>query len=148
MLGLVEAKDWSATPWGGRETWSESLRLTLDLILNSTFPMAVRWGPEFVLIYNDGYRPILGEKHPWALGQPGREAWSEVWSRIEPQHMAILSGTSHGYFAEDLLLPVQRHGRAVEDARFTLSYSPVPDPTPRPAVSAGFSLPPSKPLIG
>ena len=129
MRALVEAMDWSATPLGPRETWPESLKLTLGLMLNSSFPMAVRWGPQFVLIYNDGYRPILGDKHPWALGRPAREAWSEVWPRIEAQHQAILSGASRGMFAEDFLLPVQRHGSVTENARFTLSYSPIDDAT-------------------
>ncbi len=32
-------------------------------------------------------------------------------------------------FAEDLLLRIQRHGSAFEDAYFTVSYSPVPDET-------------------
>ena len=27
-------------------------------MLASGFPMCVRWGPEFVMIYNDGYRSI------------------------------------------------------------------------------------------
>src|SRR5271170_5967282 len=47
-----------------------SLKLVVDLMLASGFPMAVRWGPDFVMIYNDGYRPILGVKHPLALGLP------------------------------------------------------------------------------
>jgi hypothetical protein len=86
MRTRVEAKDWSSTPLGPIETWSPGLRLALDIVLSSGFPMALRWGPDFVLIYNDGYRPILGEKHPWALGLPSREAWSEVWHQIEPIH--------------------------------------------------------------
>ena len=44
--------------------------------------MAVRWGPDFVMIYNDGYRPILGDKHPWALGLPFREVWPEVQTQL------------------------------------------------------------------
>jgi PAS domain S-box-containing protein len=91
--------------------------------------MALRWGPEFVLIYNDGYRPILGDKHPWAMGRPAREAWEEVWPLLEPGHAAILQGGSPAIFAEDMLLRIQRHGDTWEDARFTLSYSPVPDPS-------------------
>jgi len=128
LRALVEAHDWSATPVGARDTWSPSLALAVDIILASAFPMALRWGPEFVLIYNDAYRPILGDKHPWALGRPAREAWSEVWNEIEPAHTAILQGRSPSIFAEDMLLRIRRHGDEWEDARFTLGYSPVPDP--------------------
>jgi hypothetical protein len=30
--------------------------------------MLLWWGPTFCSIYNDAYAPILGAKHPWALG--------------------------------------------------------------------------------
>ena len=94
----------------------------------SGFPMCVRWGPELVMIYNDGYRSILGARHPHAFGLPFHEAWPEVQDQLRPLHQAILNGTSGAYFAEDLLIKVQRRGLPEwEDARFTLSYSPVPD---------------------
>jgi signal transduction histidine kinase/PAS domain-containing protein/ActR/RegA family two-component response regulator len=129
MRALVEAHDWSATPLGPRDKWSPSLTLATDIVLASAFPMALRWGADFVLIYNDAYRLILGDKHPWALGRPAREAWSEVWDQIEPAHTAILRSHAPSIFAEDMLLRIQRHGTGGEDARFTLGYSPVGDPT-------------------
>ncbi|HEY5409807.1 MAG TPA: hypothetical protein VIJ94_03665, partial [Caulobacteraceae bacterium] len=86
MPSLVSDMDWSTTALGPRSQWSPALELVVQIVLASAFPMALRWGPQFVLIYNDGYRPILGTKHPWALGRPAREAWSEVWSQIEPFH--------------------------------------------------------------
>jgi hypothetical protein len=27
----------------------------------------------------------FGKKHPWALGQPAREVWSEAWKDLEPR---------------------------------------------------------------
>jgi PAS domain S-box-containing protein len=127
MSALIRAKDWSKTALGPSEGWSPILTLVVDLMLASGFPMAVRWGPDFVMIYNDGYRPILGDKHPWALGLPFREVWPEVQTQLRPLHEAILSGKRSAFFAEDLLLRIQRHGGEYEDARFTISYSPVPD---------------------
>jgi PAS domain S-box-containing protein len=80
------------------------------------------------MIYNDGYRSILGDKHPVAFGIPFHEAWPEVQPQLRHLHEAILNGTSGAFFAEDLLIKVQRHGAADwEDARFTVSYSPIPD---------------------
>jgi hypothetical protein len=127
MSALIRAKDWSETVLGPSEGWSASLTLIVDLMLASGFPMAVRWGPDFVMIYNDGYLPILGDKHPWALGLPFREVWPEVQTQLRPLHEAILSGQRRAFFAEDLLLRIQRHGAEYEDARFTISYSPIPD---------------------
>jgi PAS domain S-box-containing protein len=128
MAARLRTTDWSRTPLGPQETWPASLRVIVSVMLASGFPMCVRWGPELVMIYNDGYRSILGARHPGAFGLPFREAWPEVQAQLQPLHHAILNGTSGAYFAEDLLIKVQRRGSSEwEDARFTLSYSPVPD---------------------
>jgi len=129
MRAFVQRKDWSETPLGPLEAWSPILRLSVDIILSSGFPMALRWGPDYLLIYNDAYRAILGEKHPWALGLPTSEVWSEVWHRIEATHRAILDGSRGAVFMEDIELRIQRLRGHSEDAHFTLSYSPAPDPT-------------------
>jgi two-component sensor histidine kinase/PAS domain-containing protein len=127
MSALIRAKDWSKTPLGDPDRWPSSLTLVVNLLLASGFPMAVRWGPDFVMIYNDGYRPILGDKHPRALGLPFREVWPEVQTELIGLHESILSGERSAFFQEDLLLRIQRHGSRWEDARFTISYSPIPD---------------------
>jgi PAS domain S-box-containing protein len=127
MAALIRERDWSKTALGPSESWPPSLTLAVNIMLASGFPMAVRWGLDFVMIYNDGYRPILGDKHPWALGLPFREVWPEVQPQLGPLYDAILTGKRGAFFAEDLLLKIQRRGEEWEDARFTVSYSPVPD---------------------
>jgi two-component sensor histidine kinase/PAS domain-containing protein len=134
MAAFIRGKDWSKTALGPRDSWPSSLSLLVNVMLASGFPMAVRWGSEFVMIYNDGYAPILGEKHPWALGLPFAEVWPEVQATLRPLHEAILSGNRGAFFAEDLLLRIQRHGAEWEDARFTISYSPIPEPSSRTGV--------------
>jgi len=129
MAARVAAYDWSKTPLGPRETWSPSLRLIVSTILASQFPMALRWGPQFVILYNDGYLPILGEKHPEALGARFREIWPEVQDQLGSLHHELLSGERKAMFAEDMLLRIRRRGAGMEDAYFTVSYSPVPDET-------------------
>jgi PAS domain S-box-containing protein len=129
MSALIRAKDWSRTRLGDADHWPPSLTLVVNLVLASGFPMAVRWGPDFVMIYNDGYRPILGDKHPRALGLPFREVWPEVQTQLAPLHESILSGERSAFFAQDLLLRIQRHGSRWEDTYFTISYSPIPDDT-------------------
>ena len=98
MSALIRAKDWSKTVLGPSESWSPNLTLVVNLVLASGFPMAVRWGSDFVMIYNDGYRPILGDKHPRALGLPFREVWPEVQTQLGPLHEAILSGKRSAFF--------------------------------------------------
>jgi two-component sensor histidine kinase len=129
MVALVDGLDWSSTPFGARETWPSSLELAVSIVLSSGFPMALRWGPDFVMIYNDAYRSILAEKHPWAFGRSAREVWAEVWSELGPTHEAILAGRSGAVFFENRPLRVDRAGAGPKTAHFTFSYSPVPDKT-------------------
>jgi PAS domain S-box-containing protein len=127
MARRIREMDWSATPLGNSEAWPQSLKLSIAMILASGFPMAIRWGPELVLIYNDAYRPILSDKHPQALGRLLREVWWEIYPELGPLNEAILRGEREAYFAEDHPWAVRRQGSIVEDARFTISYSPIPD---------------------
>ena len=129
MARRVRELAWSATPVGPREQWSASLRLTVDLVLASGFPMAVRWGPDLVSIYNDAYCAILGDKHPNALGRPLREVWSEIIHELGPLNRAILTGERPAYFENDRLWRVRRRAGQHEDAYFTICYSPIPDAT-------------------
>jgi two-component sensor histidine kinase len=129
MAGLIASKDWSTTALGDPNNWSPSLKLIVGIMTASGFPMAVRWGSEFILIYNDGYRPILADKHPWALGLPFRVVWPEVVSELIPLQEAILAGESPGVYSEDWPLTIRRRGMSWETAHFTVSYSPVPDPS-------------------
>jgi PAS domain S-box-containing protein len=127
MARRIREMDWSATPLGNSEAWPQSLKLSIAMILASGFPMAIRWGPELVLIYNDAYRPILRDKHPEALGRSLNEVWWEIYPELGPLNESILRGEREAFFAEDHPWTVRRQGGLVEDARFTISYSPIPD---------------------
>jgi PAS domain S-box-containing protein len=125
----VRDTDWSKTPLGPTTTWSAALKFGVETILASGFPMALRWGPSLIMIYNDAYGAILGDKHPSAFGRPFAEVWPEIHDELGPLSEAILRGEHPGFFAEDHPWSVCRHGRRVEDARFTISYSPISDET-------------------
>jgi PAS domain S-box-containing protein len=127
MARRIREMDWSATPLGSSDAWPQSLKLSIAMILASGFPMAIRWGPELVLLYNDAYRPILCDKHPEALGRSLREVWWEVYPELGRLNESILHGEREAFFAEDHPWTVRRQGGLVEDARFTISYSPIPD---------------------
>ena len=127
MRRRVREFSWTATPLGPAEDWSPSLKLVVDMVLDSGFPMAVRWGPDLVNIYNDSYAGLLGNKHPDALGKPLREIWPEIWNKLGPLSLAVLRGERGGFFAEDHSWMIQRYG-VPEEARFTISYSPIKEP--------------------
>ena len=92
MGALMRSFDWSRTALGPVDSWPQSLRTAVSICLNSRFPMILWWGPELTVLYNDGYIPILGKKHPRrALGLPGSEVWAEVWPVVEPLLMRVMT---------------------------------------------------------
>ncbi|MBD1926070.1 PAS domain S-box protein [Trichocoleus sp. FACHB-90] len=123
MGALMRSHNWSQTPLGAIETWPQSLRTIVPLVLNSRFPMVIWWGKELVLLYNDAWQPILGTKHPKALGRPGQEVWSEIWDIIGVQLNSVLE-TAQATWSNDMLLLVDRYGYT-EETFFTYSYSPI-----------------------
>lgn len=123
MATAIRDFDWAATPLGPMEDWPASLKMVVSAILNSHFPKCITWGPEFITIYNDAFRPILGEK-PEALGQSFRDIWHEVWDEIAPILAKAYAGEAT--FIEDLPLVIDRHGYP-EQAWFTFCYSPIRD---------------------
>lgn len=124
MARLIREHDWAATSLGPPEAWPERLRGVVDLVLASGFPMVALWGPDLVQIYNDGYARIMGQRHPAGLGQPTRECWPEVWHINEPIYERVRAGETVTF--EDALYPLTREA-GIEDAWFTLSYSPLRD---------------------
>ena len=122
---LVRAKDWSGTPVGPAEAWPQSLRAVVQIILGSRYAMWMGWGEDLSFFYNDAYRPTLGVKHPWALGQSAREVWREIWPDIGPRIDVVLQ-QGEATWDEGLLLFLERHGFP-EETYHTFSYSPLRD---------------------
>jgi hypothetical protein len=79
MGARMRALDWSATVLGPLEQWPQSLRACVRVMLSSGYPMLVCWGPAYTMLYNDPYRPLIGTKHPAALGCSIREVLPETW---------------------------------------------------------------------
>ena len=124
MGALTRAYDWSANPLGTPETWPQSLRTAVRILLNTNHPMFIWWGPKLIQFYNDAYRQTMGpERHPGALGQGGRECWAEIWDIIGPQIEQVMSGGGATWH-ENQLVPVTRHGR-LEQVYWTYGFSPI-----------------------
>jgi signal transduction histidine kinase len=125
VLGqLVRQFDWSKTPLGAIESWPQSLKTVVRVLLTSRFAMWMSWGPELTFLYNDDYaRMTLGKKHPWALGKPSREVWKEIWDDIGPRIQRVLE-SGEATWDEALLLFLERSGYR-EETYHTFSYSPL-----------------------
>ncbi|TDQ00899.1 ATP-binding protein [Labedaea rhizosphaerae] len=121
----LRAADWAATPLGPVETWPVELRAAVRTVLPSRRPMLLWWGPRLVQIFNHAYTPVLGDKYPAAIGQPGAECWAEVWDQLGPLADHVLRGEG-AIHLEDHQLMLRRHGY-LEETYWTFSYSPVTD---------------------
>lgn len=127
MGELVREFDWSGTPLGPSVDWPESLQTTVRILLTSRFPMWMAWGPALTFLYNDAYaRTTLGKKHPWALGKPAPDVWSEIWKDIGPRIERVLE-TGEASWDETLPLILERSGYP-EETYHTFSYSPLVGP--------------------
>jgi len=124
MGKLVRSKDWTKTPLGPIESWPQSLRTTVSLCLASNFPISLAWGPKHVQIYNDGYWPICGGKHPESMGQDFTECWAAPWPVIGEAFESALAGTTS--YLENQRMFLDRNG-FLEETFFTFSFSPIRD---------------------
>src|ERR1700722_5073816 len=123
MADLVRAYDWSSTPLGAIDTWSIELLTVVNLTLSSPAPARTMWGPEFILIYNDAYRPIPGPRHPEAHGKSARAVYSESWHVVGPL-LEKAFATGETLFYEKLLVPLPtRNG--VQDFYLNYSFNPI-----------------------
>jgi signal transduction histidine kinase len=122
----IRAFDWSSTALGPVERWPQSLRSAVSICLPSKAQIILCWGPELITIYNDGYRPVFGAKHPHALGLPVREAWREVWPQGLKDLFEGVLATGEAFWAKDLPFSLERYGYP-EEAFFDVSYDPVRD---------------------
>ena len=129
MGSLIRAKPWADTPLGPIEGWPQSLRSAVSILVPSKAQIILFWGPELVAIYNDAYRPVLGAKHPDALGVPARRLFSEAWHVLEPLFMGVVN-TGEAFWAKDHEFALERHGY-LEETYFDVSYDPVRDESGR-----------------
>ncbi|MBD1395521.1 ATP-binding protein [Mucilaginibacter glaciei] len=125
MGKLIRSIDWSQTAIGDVATWPAELKIATGIMLSTPFPMYIAWGKEYIQLYNDGYRPILGAtKHPQAMGISTRETFAEIWHIIESMFDGVMDGQAVGF--PNFMLPLDRNGY-VEECFFDFSYSPISD---------------------
>lgn len=119
---LVRTHDWTYTPLGPVEEWPQPLATLVEVILCSVHPMFVVWGQEHTLVYNDGLVPVLGSKHPWALGSHYLEVWHEIREDLSPLVERVFQGEP--IHLENFPFILERKGYK-EQATFSFSFTPI-----------------------
>ncbi|MEO7744098.1 MAG: ATP-binding protein [Usitatibacter sp.] len=121
----IRAHDWEGSPLGEPGSWSQALKTLVSLMLASKQPMFIAWGPGQTWLYNDAFTPILGAKHPEAIGRHAlQQVWSEAAEVLAPLFQRVFAGEP--VHMDDFGLMLDRHGR-MEEAHFAFSYTPVLD---------------------
>ena len=127
MGELIRAMDWSKNSLGDPGEWSQSLRTSVSICLNSSFPILIWWGTDLIKIYNDAYCVLIAAKHPKAMGANGADVWPEIWHIIGPMLQGVLHN-GEATWSEDQQLIIERNGYP-EECYFTFSYSAIRDET-------------------
>lgn len=123
MAEHIRAYNWSSTPLGAIETWSENLLCSVNLMLGCAFPSLIFWGKELIQFYNDAFIPLLAERHPSGLGQTAEHCWSDAWQIVGPNLERVIE-KGETVYNENAIVPIVRDGH-LQDIRWTYNYSPI-----------------------
>jgi len=74
--------------------------------------MALWYGKEHFVIYNDSYIPVAGKEHPSCFGESAAEYWGKAWPRMEPVFTGVMNG--EGVNTEDSCVLVDRENYTEE----------------------------------
>lgn len=125
MGKLIRKFNWQANVLGPPDTWPLQLKRQAGIMLNMPSPMLICWGKDLIQLYNDAFRPILGQnKHPLALGTPVYETYAEAWDTLKPLFDKVMVGEAVAF--QDFKLNLSRNGQN-EDVYFDFSYTPLTD---------------------
>src|SRR5688572_17309579 len=124
MAERIRSYDWPGTPMGPVESWPQSLRNVVDLMLDAKQPGYIGWGKDLCSLYNDAAIPVLGSKHPAALGRPYHLLFAEIWTEFEPLVAATLRGEAQ-YVEDRAVALAGRDGQPL--SWFTFSFTPLRD---------------------
>jgi len=123
MAGRIRVHNWSKTPLGPIEGWSETLLATVNLMLHSPFPTILSWREEMVFLYNDAAISTLTVKHPKALGAYYRDVFHEAWDLVSADLEACFY-RGQTAVRDNIFIPILFNG-VLEDHYWSYSLIPV-----------------------
>ncbi|MEU0839744.1 SpoIIE family protein phosphatase [Streptomyces sp. NPDC005962] len=121
---VMSGIDWSATSLGSTDAWPPRLVEALRIVLFTEQAMAVFWGPEYTMLYNEGYAEIIGSKHPAALGRSGRDVFPENWELSAGPLFDTVRESRKPSLVTDRSFVLQRRG-FLEQSYFDVSFQPL-----------------------
>ena len=119
----MRSRDWSATALGPVQEWPDNLKAPLRLMLASSQPAFIWWGPELVHLHNDGCARLFGRRR--SFGKPAAQIREEIWDAIGADVCAVLD-TNAATLVKERRVIVARNGHGRE-LYCTFSLTPIRD---------------------
>ena len=127
MRARARAFDWERTPLGAVSEWPAALRTGARLMMAAPVATCLWIGESHTLLYNDAYVPILGARHPCALGRSAADVWDELWPDYEAQLNRVRLGGEAEYVDAALLRMERLADGQAADTCFTFSLHALTD---------------------
>ena len=121
-LKLFNEFDWAANPLGPINSWPESLKGAVRVMMAASTPMAMLVGWQGILLYNNGYALFSGRRHPAIFGMAAVDAWPEAAEFNADKVKRCMQGETVSLQEQEMVL--DRHG-GPEATWMDLHYSPV-----------------------
>ncbi|OWJ88611.1 hybrid sensor histidine kinase/response regulator [Haematobacter massiliensis] len=104
--------------------WGAAMRMTVANLLETPVPTVLMWGQKGALFYNNSYAPLLGSRHPAAMGRSALSVLPEVADWNAEILRRVFAGETPAYQNQRLRL---RDGEHETEYVFDLFYAPVRD---------------------
>lgn len=118
MAERVRDRDWSATPLGPTEGWSQPLKTAVETMLAMPLLATLAIGPERVFLYNDHAVAHYGARHPAALGRPLADVFAYEFHHVAGFYDRVFAGEAVHVPAQPLD-PAESGTQEVFDAYLT-----------------------------
>ncbi len=126
MGKILLAQNWKASSLGNPVLWQQSLKNSLNTVLNSNFPSILVWGFDYRCFYNDSYDSSIDVDGTSLLfGQSGINVFSDCRAFSKNIVDEILSAKRLTH-SEDLLIPALVDGKK-KNLNWTFHYNAVYD---------------------
>lgn len=82
-MDVVASLNWASSPVGPPDTWPALLKQSFDQILADARPIAIFWGHQHILLYNEAFSKLCGSLHTNFMGKPIEIAWPESGLKLK-----------------------------------------------------------------